>query len=204
MKLIKSKLKHWVSLSPSLSFQSFSRTPCVRENNRMEIAHMEHEEAAHLPRTARVQRQPLSCAADTRWLMRIVYCDSWQASWHGSLLTFNRYMPPGHVWQVPAAAQEDGQCPWGPASATHGPSPGSCSPPQTSGQRAEVGPVLCWPFVGQGSGTLMQAGWLGPWLEPKFMLRLPMGLCYIWQQNDNPGTRGARRKRKRQSVLYEK
>lgn len=42
----------------------------------MEIAHMEHEEAAHLPRTARVQRQPLSCAADTRWLMLIVYCDS--------------------------------------------------------------------------------------------------------------------------------
>lgn len=42
----------------------------------MEIAHMEHEEAAHLPHTARAQRQPLSCAADTRWLVLIVYCDS--------------------------------------------------------------------------------------------------------------------------------
>lgn len=50
-----------------------SRTPCVRENNRMETAHTEHEEAAHLPRTARVQRQPLSCASDTRWFMLIVY-----------------------------------------------------------------------------------------------------------------------------------
>ena len=89
MKLIKSKLKHWVSLSPSLSFQSCSRTPCVRENNRMEIAHMEHEEAAHLPRTARVQRQPLSCAADTRWLMQlfIVTADKPAGMDHSSLPT---------------------------------------------------------------------------------------------------------------------
>lgn len=39
----------------------------------MEIAHTVPEEAARLPRTARAQRQPLSCAADTRWFMFIVY-----------------------------------------------------------------------------------------------------------------------------------
>lgn len=38
-----------------------------------------------------------------------------------------------------------------------------------------------------GGSTLILAGSLGPWQEPKFVLMLPAGICYIWQRNGISG-----------------